>query len=244
MPGQRGDERVLKDRKKQFQNLQILCSLQILLFLAVLMFPCMAEAETMLPDLPARERIFLEKERFGEEDAFTYAFPAGTKISKLKSTNAKVAVPAAEVSAEQTAVSLSFRKAGSSVISFTAKLGKEKKTYKVSFTIAKYTCPVKSLKVGSLDWTRFFKESPSWSGPLIRSWQRKMFRKNRVIQVKAAKGYALGAIYIEYANGQQAELGNGGRTAIAPGDTIIIQMRHKKTGAISELVLRPEGGNR
>ncbi len=236
----------MKDRRKRFHTLRILRGMQILLLLAGLMLPClaMAKSDKALPDLPVRERIFLEKDCFGEENVFSYAFPAGTKISKLKSTNAKVAVPTAGNAADQTVVSLSFRKAGSSVISFTAKLGKETRTYKVSFVIARYKCPVKSLKIGSLDWTRFFKDSPSWSGPLIKSWQKKMFRKNLAIKVKAVKGYTLGAILIEYADGQQAKLGNGGKTGIAPGDTIIIQMKHKKTGAISELVLRPEGGDR
>ena len=113
----------------------------------------MAAVFTLLLGMSAFAKTYKENEGAPinlNKQYFIYYGPA-SGISKVKSSNKKVAVVITKKEGSDVHVYLKLKKTGTTNVSYSIKTGERKGTHKVKLNVYRYKNPFKVLKVGDVD---------------------------------------------------------------------------------------------
>ena len=201
-----------------------------LLFLMLASFTVSAAS---LPKLEKKYDFF--RSQFGSSSSYGFPFPAGTKLSGIKSTNAKAIKAKAVKFGGDLSLSLFFKKEGTAKISFTAAY--KGKTKKYSFTARswKYVNPVSSLTFGGAE---YVEQLDSYSSCFI---DKKSVGKKLKFHIQAAEGWKLSKLLL-WKKGKSSTKKNNSSFKIEKNMTLEVRMKNKETGAINKVYINPGVG--
>ena len=154
----------------------------LIALMLLVMKPGAAKADE--PYIPKKTTYYLTS----EERGYNWYLPGvkSTKsITKLKSSNKKVATVGTIKIDGTVYVQVIPKKTGKTTVSFTAKVNGKKKNYKCVATVKKYVNPFSSIKVGS---TSFTKKLNTRDFTYIKLKETK---KNQKVSFKLKKGWKL-----------------------------------------------------
>ena len=144
-------------------------------------------------------------------------------ITKLKSSNPKVAAVSVFENNGTVFVGITALKTGKTVISFTAKVNGKKKRYKSAVTVKKYRLPFSVLKLGSVDLTKKLAKTIFTEITLSKSLKKQKFT------YKLKKGWSIEGMgyYNSTDGGDNIVLENGKKITLKAGRQMQINLRYK-----------------
>ena len=152
---------------------------------------------------------------------FIYYGPA-SGISKVKSSNKKVAVVITEKEGSDVNVYLKLKKTGTTNVSYSIKTGERKGTHKVKLNVYRYKNPFKVLKVGDMDYRSQFNGEGDYST---------LMEGKGKVQVKVKKGWQVKSIYAKaVGDSKWRKLKKGAEVDIAHKHCLQIVLKNKKYG--------------
>lgn len=158
---------------------------------------------------------------------------AGGKITKVTSSNKKVAAQTKIV--KPSLFTFITKKYGRSTFTITVRTGKKKtKKYKCNFTVAKYNCPVSSIKIGPSS-----NLAPKFKNNTASNYKRPSGASVAKVSVRPKNGWEITSITHTYFDKKAfiKKIKNDSTVRYHDNDTISIHLRNKKNGVVQSLYL-------
>ena len=195
---------------------KFLASLLLVVLLVSSVFMPVVAAETAVTSnkgpfsIPAKSVVYLNSTR----DFYLNDIKADA-ITKLKSSNKKVATVSLEEIGSSCRIVISGKKAGNSTISFKVKYNKKTYSYKCKVCVRAYASPFKSLKIGSLNLKKYL-DSASLSEAINAHVPIKKTLKNKKLSFKLNDGWVLQEAFMLH----EGEVRNGQKLTVKKGNEI------------------------
>lgn len=151
------------------------------------------------------------------------------KITGLKSSNKKVIAVSSKYSNGATSIYINVKKAGKATVSFKAKVGNKTYNYKCKFVVTNYANPLKSIKIGKVNYTSKF----SKRGHLYLPGKKNISGK---LVIKPKKDWKITDLFTySTITGKIKKIKNNKNVSLKKNQALHIGLKNRKTGKTTSI---------
>ena len=224
-----------KERDKQMKKLLTkILSMAIVFVMVMCLVPPMEAKAASKPEFSTTHYLrYYPKDKASNKNSYYFGdWGKNYKIASIKSSNPKVATLSKTYKDKSTFLILTTKKAGTTTITFKAKIGSKYQKYKTKVTVTKYTSPLKSFKIGGTNLT-----SRSNKVDVFNLGGKKTVKGK--LALKLNKNWEITSVNFVNANNKwKWNMNKKGTVTLKKNCQLFINCRNKKTGARETIDVR------